>query len=153
MRRRHHRFRPKRRNVKLPPLSSAIYRRGVGRRTVWGRKTPLYDYSASLAKLAKLLRQRVPTWTKADHREAALQHTKLVRAYQNKWSALIKKVHKRMFKETWVPWHYRISGVGDDRYPTAAKNKLRAWALAEGRHKVLAVIHEHVAKFGRFRKV
>lgn len=106
--------------------------------------------SAHGSDAGKVLRKRLPNWTKEQHIAVA-----------KKWETEAKKVNKQYIKalddaaqETWgrdfKVTDYRISAIGSDEFSEKMKKKLRALAQRESAAKKAAFAHEEAAK--GFRK-
>lgn len=121
----------------LPSLDSAIYQERV-KWPRWNVKVgPLMDAAVG----GKLLRMRLPSFTKQDHENAARQHITLSQKKDKDWAKLINKTHLATFGVKRDFTDYKISGIGRDEYPEAAKNKLRRLAHESTAHYAAADAH------------
>ena len=129
-------------------LDDSIYRKT--------EKWPKYNVeisplSAHGSDCGKILRKRLPDWTKEQHLAAA-----------KKWKAEADKTKKQYSKalddaaqEAWGrpfrPTDYKIAGIGSSEFPEKTKDKLRFLATHESESRDAAYAHESAAKL-RFEK-
>lgn len=105
-------------------LESPIYLERE-RRPKWNVKVgPLMDPDEG----GRILRRRLPHFTKADHESAARWFAADSKRARAQWSALMGSEHKRVFGRAMEATDYKISGIGREEYSERAKAKLRELA-------------------------
>ena len=99
----------------------ALYRKGEKRPKWSSLVSPVMDANEG----GKILRQRLPDWTKAQHVAEARKLLAQYRALNKAWGAVRDKEHLRVFKRPAGFHDYIISGIGRAEYSEKAKDKLR----------------------------
>lgn len=103
----------------------------------------------SLADAAKALLATRPGWSKEDHHRLALAHQSLAEGHRKAWGVVADEAAQATFGRNFEFADYKVSGVGRDEFPIEFKDKLRTHAHSETKHKDLARVHEHIARYGR----
>lgn len=119
--------------VKLPKWNYAVTAHGAG------------DTAAG----AKILRRLNPSWTKADHARLAGEHGEAAKQHRAAWEKRADQAAQRTFGRPFEFGDYRVSGIGREEFSDLDKDALRHHAHSEGKHKSLALIHAHAARFSR----
>jgi len=120
---------------------SPIYRDRVRVRGWNVPVSPLMDADVG----GKLLRARLPEFSKGNHESAARYFLNENKRLQGAWSALIGREHRRVFGKEFRPEDYKISGIGREEYSESVKDKLRALARAESDAGSAAAAHWRAA--------
>lgn len=119
------------------------------------QKMPKYNGKVSPANAhgrdgGKMLSQRLPEYTKADHMEAYAAHTAAAAEQEQKWNTEFDKAAQETFGRPSQVGDYKISGIGSDKFSTESKDKLREAAHTATDHKEAATAHWYAAgKHGR----
>jgi uncharacterized protein len=119
------------------------------------QKMPKYNGKVSPANAhgrdgGKMLKQRLPEFTKQDHLEASKAHTEAAAAQEKTWNTEADKAAQETFGRPFQIGDYKISGIGSDKFSEASKDKLREAAHTATDHKEAALAHWHAAgKHGR----
>lgn len=109
--------------------------------------TPINPLSSGDASVrGKMLRQRLPGWTKAQHLAAAKHHTAQAARLEKEWTVTANAAAQETWGRAWQVTDYRISGIGSDEFSAKHKDTLRFAAHTTGDHKAAATAHEAAAR-------
>lgn len=125
----------------IPHHGDSVYTEHV-RQPKWNVKvSPLMDSDVG----GRLLRQRLPCWSKDDHRDAAATHIRAAHDAQRKWGETADQAHRETFGKQRTPLDYRVSGVGREEYAGHHKDALRQFARDHSSHAGAAHAHWRAA--------
>lgn len=135
---------------KIPDINDPIYTK---KQKFPKYNVPISPISAhSSADGAKILRSRLPGWTKSDHLAAAEYHEEQSKKKDSDWGKTRDKAHQDVFGTAPGFSDYKVSGVGRDEYSDKAKGKLRKLASEASNHKSIAAVHRYITNnFGRYK--
>jgi len=134
---------------KIPPATDKIYEKKF---KLPGHPIPVSVFQASGPDTGKILVYLFPKWTKADHLAAAFKHKRDYDRLRGKWNNLADQAHQDTFGKERTVWDYKVSHVGDEKYPEDAKNKLRKLSTKNSKAAMLSGAHEEAAKLvGRIK--
>lgn len=129
---------------KIPPATDKIYEKKF---KLKGYSMPVSVFQAhGGSDMGKILIYIFPKWTKADHLAAAFKHKRDYERLRGKWDNLADKAHMDTFGKERTVWDYRVSGIGDDKYPEEVKDKLRRLNTKNSKAAMLSGAHEEAAK-------
>jgi len=74
---------------------------------------------------AKLLKQRLTGWTKADHKKAVVKLEKMAKRAKADYARALDRAAQETWGRKWKPTDYKISCVGSDEFSESIKKKLR----------------------------
>jgi hypothetical protein len=104
-------------------VDNAVYRERI-KWPKWNVKVgPLMDAIIG----GKLLRRRLPDFTKENHESAARYFSNEQKRAKGIWNTMIEKEHLRVFGKPFQITDYKISGIGRDEYSENVKNALWKW--------------------------
>jgi hypothetical protein len=95
---------------------------------------------------ARILRRRLPEWTKRDHKRAREFWTGQAARMGTEWSILFNTAFLETHGHAPEFHDYRISGIGDDRLPESVKDRLRDLAHGQTHAKAAAEAHHYIAQ-------
>jgi len=134
---------------KIPPATDKIYDKKF---KLPGHPIPVSVFQASGTDTGKILVYLFPKWTKADHLAAAFKHKRDYDRIREKWNNLADQAHQDTFGKERTIWDYKVSHVGDEKYPDDVKNKLRKFSTKNSKAAMLSGAHEEAAKLvGRIK--
>ena len=127
----------------IPDLDSEVYTKK--------QRLPKYNWdvsplSAAAADAAKMLRQRLPDWTKAQHAAAAAFHEKEAAKRKAEWAKLADAAAQETWGRKWQTSDYKVSGVGSNEFSKEWRDKLRAAAHTGSAHGDAAAAHAAVKR-------
>ena len=131
----------------LPGINSSIYTKPVKMRGK--HEQNLFSSAVGGPRAAKILQNRLLSWTKQDHAEAARHHLAQAKKLEALWSKIVDKAHMKKFGTKYTIFDYKISCIARDEYPEKVKKVLRRICREGQRHKSAAVLHSHIAKYSR----
>lgn len=124
--------------------------------STYAEKTKLPKYSGAVSvhsahgsDSGKLLRQRLPDWSKQDHTEAAQAHRDAADKAEKTWSKVADSAAQKTFGRPYQATDYHISGIASDKFDDSDKNKLRTAAHDASDHRSAADAHERAGKYAR----
>lgn len=129
--------------MKTLPISSPIYRRRQRVRNWCGEQCPLSLAGNSTAR--RMLRRRLPTWTRADHARQALAMERAAHRCISAWSREAEAAALETFGRPWQFTDYRISGIGSDEFTAERKERLRTLAHRRSDYLSAADLHRDLA--------
>lgn len=100
----------------------------------------------SIPAAGKLLRSRLPNWTKAQHKHAAEDAFRKAKQVQAAYSKMLDTAAMETFKRPYQATDYRISGIASDRFSEKRKNQLRHLAQSIGKLTDIGRAHEWASK-------
>ncbi len=104
----------------------------------WNVKvSPLMDADVG----GRLLRQRLPHFSKSDHEAAAHFHAKQRKHFLAEWNDLVEREHRRVFKRPFEATDYKIAGIAREEYSESVKDQLRELASAASDAGAAAAAH------------
>ena len=130
--------------MKTLPISSPVYQRRQRIRNYCGAQSPLSLVSPCGAA-RRMLRRRLPTWTRADHAKQALAMARLAESSRRAWSREAEAAALETFGRPWQFTDYRISGIGSDQFQDCRKERLRTLAHRRSDYLSAADLHEWLA--------
>lgn len=127
---------------RIPHRSDAVYHEH--------EKYPKYNRTISpLSGIGsdggKLLRNRLPDYTKQDHLDAAAHHKDMAEFHRQEWAKQQKAAHHEAFGKDPESTDYSIAGIGKDEYSDHHKDRLRHHAHAISTHSSAAYAHEQAS--------
>jgi len=122
---------------RIPALTSSVYT-SRERRPKWN---VLVSPSMDPNEGGRMLRRRLPSWTKQDHMDAAEYHHYMREKKDAMWTNLRYHIHVDTFGKAPGFTDYKIAGIGRDEYPEDAKDELRRLAHDSSTHGSLALAH------------
>lgn len=137
-------------SVKIPDINDPIYTKTQKFPKYNVAISPISAYSS--ADGAKILKSRLPGWTREDHLNAAAYHEEQSKKKDSDWGKTRDKAHKDTFGTEPSFTDYKVSGIGREEYSDKDKDKLRKLAGEASKHKSAAVVHKYLANnFGRYK--
>lgn len=117
-------------------------------------KLPKYSgtvsvHSAHGSDAGKLLRSRLPDFSKQDHADAAQAHHDAASKADKAWSKTADDAAQKAFGRPFQATDYHISGIGSDKFDDKSKDKLRDLAHSASDHKSAADAHERAGRNAR----
>lgn len=138
--------------MKTLPITSAVYQRRQRVRNYSRPESPLSLVSPCTAAL-RMLRRRLPGWSRADHARQALAMERLAKRTAGAWSREAERAALETFGRPWQFTDYRVSGIGSDAFTDARKERLRTLAHRRTDYLSAAALHETLAGTVAMRKV
>jgi len=133
----------------VPPIDSPIYRDVAKLPRYNAKVSPL---SAHGSDGGRLLAQRLPGWTKADHAAAAAAHEKLAVEMEKQWSVVANEAAQATWGRDYRITDYRISGIASDEFAKEHKDELRRLAQTLSAHKDAAHAHKAATRMRSLAK-
>lgn len=134
-------------NLKNPVYTKQEKVRGVSRTL-----SPLSVGPGLLDKAAKLLRDRLPSWTKEDHKAAASKLKQMYDKLQGQYERALDKAAKELWGRPFKISDYRISCIGSDNFSEKQKEKLRKLCRKRSNISDAMYCHEYIVKHMKFKK-
>jgi hypothetical protein len=121
------------------------------------QKMPKYNRPVSPANAhgrdgGKMLRQRLPEFTKQDHLDAHDAHLAAANEADKKWGEVADAAAKETFGRPYQATDYQISGIASDKFSDANKDKLRDLARTATDHREAATAHLFASQYMRGQK-
>lgn len=121
------------------------------------QKMPKYNGPVSPANAhgrdgGKMLRQRLPEFTKQDHLDAHDAHLAAANEADKKWVEVADAAAKETFGRPYQATDYQISGIASDKFSDANKDKLRDLAHTATDHREAATAHLFASQYMRGQK-
>jgi hypothetical protein len=118
---------------RVPSLKSDAYR-GQTKASGWTRTIDARDDH-------RVLKKKLPGFTKQDHLDAAAHHASRAKKLSGKWSDRQDAAHNSTFGNSAGFDDYKVSGVGREEYGEKDKSRLRTLARASSDSRRLAASH------------
>jgi hypothetical protein len=97
----------------------------------------------------KMLRERLPEFTKQDHLDAAAAHTAAGMAKDKEWGKTADEAAQKTFGRPYEATDYKVSGIASDKFSDADKDKLRDLAHTSTDHMAAASAHLYASQYMR----
>src|SRR5271157_4089098 len=97
----------------------------------------------------KMLRQRMPDFTKQDHLDAAAAHTAAGKEMDKEWVKTADAAAQKTFGRPYEATDYQISGIASDKFSSEDKDKLRDLAHTASDHFEAAAAHTFASQYMR----
>jgi len=123
------------------PVYTKDEKRAKYNRTV-GPLSPAVDYKTS----GKMLKERLPHWSKEQHGEAAAHWKNEASKMDKEHSKTLDEAAKKTWGRDFQATDYRISGIGSDEFSDEHKDKLRKLAHGSSKAKAAGAAHEAASK-------
>ena len=100
----------------------------------------------STAVGGRLLRQRLPNWTIADHRATAKRFRREAIRLKKEWSKEVNLAANETWGRGWKVSDYKVSGIGSSEFSQKRKTWLRELIKMANEFSDLALAHEAAAR-------
>jgi hypothetical protein len=128
------------------PITHPVYTK---QEKVRGYNTTPDVFAAHGSDAGRILRKRLPGWTKEDHIKAAKKYFDEAKKLERKWGKLLDQAAMETWGRKWRPEDYKVSGVGSDEFPKHWKDQLRPLIQKSSRSFKLGHAHMAASKYIR----